>query len=529
MTIYNKIPRIPIPGCFPMRYLISIECFFGLTICYVIRFCLSLAMIRMAVHKKEHADTEACPYNATDSGKNDTKVDFTWSELEQGRVLASMFIGYLFGMIPSGMLGDMMGAGPMIAMGVLFSSVVSVLTPLAAYHSYITLCVLRIFLGVFQAMVYAPLHCVVSAWIPPQERGTWSSVVFSGSHAGSFLNGVLTGSLLGPLGLHWSTVFYVYGIVGFLWSLLFVFTTYSMPSDCPHLSEKERGILEEAGLMNPLRHEKPPWKKVLSNLAVWAVVIGMVGHDWGIFILVTDLPKFMYAILHFDIGSNGYLYASVFFLIWAVGNVTGVLTDIVDKKKLIPRTLNRKIGTTIASVGPSLGLLLSVYTNCSVSLALVALFVGSALMGFFYSSLKVSPIDIAPRFSGFVGAVAQTSGAAAGFAVPYVVGFLTPNGSLGEWRLVMWVTFIVMSVTNVIYVLFATADIQSFNSPEDAERIKQEKEAKKAEKEAKKAEKEAKKADKAGKKDNGKLKKKESMDGGKKESGEANKSSPEGT
>ncbi|KAF6203236.1 hypothetical protein GE061_003654 [Apolygus lucorum] len=76
---------------------------------------------------------------------------------------------------------------------------------------------------------------------------------------------------------------------------------------------------------------------------------------------------------------------------------------------------------------------------------------------------------------------------------PIIVDLLEPPwgidlyGSLREWRLVMWVTFVVMSVTNVIYVLFATADIQSFNSPEDAERIKQEKEAKKAEKEAKKA------------------------------------------
>uniref|UniRef100_A0A146L7D8 Sialin n=1 Tax=Lygus hesperus TaxID=30085 RepID=A0A146L7D8_LYGHE len=213
MGIYNKIPRIPIPACLPMRYLISIECFFGLTISYVIRFCLSLAMIKMASHHKSaQADTESCPYNASEQHANASKGDFEWTEIEQGRVLASMFVGYLVAMIPSGMLGDMLGAGPMLTMGVLLSSVASVLTPLAAYHSSITLCVLRAFLGVFQAMVYAPLHCIVAAWIPPQERGTWSSVVFSGSHAGSFLNGVLTGTFLGPMSLHWSTVFYIYGI-----------------------------------------------------------------------------------------------------------------------------------------------------------------------------------------------------------------------------------------------------------------------------------------------------------------------------
>uniref|UniRef100_A0A0A9YYR3 Putative inorganic phosphate cotransporter n=1 Tax=Lygus hesperus TaxID=30085 RepID=A0A0A9YYR3_LYGHE len=527
MGIYNKIPRIPIPACLPMRYLISIECFFGLTISYVIRFCLSLAMIKMASHHKSaQADTESCPYNASEQHANASKGDFEWTEIEQGRVLASMFVGYLVAMIPSGMLGDMLGAGPMLTMGVLLSSVASVLTPLAAYHSSITLCVLRAFLGVFEAMVYAPLHCIVAAWIPPQERGTWSSVVFSGSHAGSFLNGVLTGTFLGPMSLHWSTVFYIYGIAGFVWTFIFLFTTYSRPSDCPHLSEKEKKFLEEADLMKPLHKEKPSWSKVLTNLPVWAVIVGMAGHDWGIFILVSDLPKFMYAILHFNIGSNGYLYASVFFSIWAVGNITGVLTDFVDKRKIIGRTLNRKIGTTIASVGPSLGLVLSVYTNCSVELALVALFIGSALMGFFYSSLKVSPIDIAPRFSGFVGAVAQTAGAASGFAVPYVVGALTPNSSLSEWRIVMWVSFIFMSVTNVFYVVFATADIQAFNSPEDAERIKQEKEAKKAEKEAKKAGKKGKPETMSG--GERRASKKESMEGGKKEGGEANKSTTEG-
>lgn len=46
---------------------------------------------------------------------------------------------------------------------------------------------------------------------------------------------------------------------------------------------------------------------------------------------------------------------------------------------------------------------------------------------------------------------------------PYLVGVLTPNSSLNEWRIVFWIAFGVFNVTNVIYVIWASAEVQPWN------------------------------------------------------------------
>lgn len=38
-----------------------------------------------------------------------------------------------------------------------------------------------------------------------------------------------------------------------------------------------------------------------------------------------------------------------------------------------------------------------------------------------------------------------------------------------EWRLVFWITFGVMSLTNIFYIIFASADLQPWNTPKEKE------------------------------------------------------------
>lgn len=43
---------------------------------------------------------------------------------------------------------------------------------------------------------------------------------------------------------------------------------------------------------------------------------------------------------------------------------------------------------------------------------------------------------------------------------------MTPNTSLYEWRVVFWIAFGVFNVTNIVYVIWASAEIQPFNDPD---------------------------------------------------------------
>jgi MFS transporter, ACS family, solute carrier family 17 (sodium-dependent inorganic phosphate cotransporter), member 5 len=43
-----------------------------------------------------------------------------------------------------------------------------------------------------------------------------------------------------------------------------------------------------------------PWRRMLTSAPVGAVGIANVGHAWGFYTLLTELPTYMDNILHFD-------------------------------------------------------------------------------------------------------------------------------------------------------------------------------------------------------------------------------------
>lgn len=43
------------------------------------------------------------------------------------------------------------------------------------------------------------------------------------------------------------------------------------------------------------------------------------------------------------------------------------------------------------------------------------------------------------------------------------MGVLTPNQSLNEWRIVFWIVFAVFNVTNVVYIIWASGEVQPWN------------------------------------------------------------------
>lgn len=44
-----------------------------------------------------------------------------------------------------------------------------------------------------------------------------------------------------------------------------------------------------------------------------------------------------------------------------------------------------------------------------------------------------------------------------------MVGVLTPDRTLTQWRLVFWIAFAVFNVTNLVYIIWASGEIQPWN------------------------------------------------------------------
>lgn len=44
-----------------------------------------------------------------------------------------------------------------------------------------------------------------------------------------------------------------------------------------------------------------PWLSMLSSGPMWGLMIGQIAHDWALFMINADLPKYMKSVMKFSI------------------------------------------------------------------------------------------------------------------------------------------------------------------------------------------------------------------------------------
>lgn len=88
-----------------------------------------------------------------------------------------------------------------------------------------------------------------------------------------------------------------------------------------------------------------PWRQIFTSPAVIALIFAQLGHNWGFFIMVTDLPKYMNDVLKFSIKENGFYNALPFLAMWIVAQLTGFLSDFIIAKGYMSITNVRKFFT----------------------------------------------------------------------------------------------------------------------------------------------------------------------------------------
>ena len=87
------------------------------------------------------------------SFKLPTHGEFDWSSKEQGQLLGSLFYGNIISQIPAGILAEMFGGKLIFSLGILASSIVTLLTPWLAYQSFSSLIISRALVGFAQVTV----------------------------------------------------------------------------------------------------------------------------------------------------------------------------------------------------------------------------------------------------------------------------------------------------------------------------------------------------------------------------------------
>jgi len=360
-------------------------------------------------------------------------------------------------------MADRFGGKWLYGGGVLLSSVVSLLTPAAARLHIGVLIAIHVLSGLGESAMLPASYALIARWTAPQYHSVVATVIFSGANAGlisgTFMAGVLCDYEFAG---GWPSAFYVFGLVGCVWSVVWYLLCYDSPAIHPRISAAERRYWETTiGTVDLTSHPPSPWRQFLTSVPVWALTIALFAASWGYFTLMICLPLYMHDVLGFDITSNGLFSALPFAISLFAGPASGVFIDWLRTR--LPTTVVRKLVCAVAYGLIACFLMLVGYVGCNrvVDVAILCTITTCSAIG--YAVVAVNQLDLAPLHAGKIMGVTATFGSLGAIAGLHAVGELTVERSTrSDWQNVFFLMSAVYIVATVVFVIFGSGERQSW-------------------------------------------------------------------
>lgn len=470
--------RCQLPG---MRYVFAVCGFLGFCTLYAIRVNINVAIVAMvnstAIYQNDNkTESGECKVSPPPLVANATIYDvskdgeFIWTPKLQSIVIGAFYYGYCISQIPGGRIAEIFSGKWVFGIGTVITAVLTLFTPLAARYSVILLITIRAMEGFAQGVTMPAMHSMLGRWIPDSEKAFISTLVYCGINVGTVVTMPLSGILCNSsLFGGWPSAFYVIGIWGCFWFLLWCFFVSDTPASHPFITRKELKYITSDQKIE-LNGELPPipWLKIFTSLPVWAIIIAQIGSDWCFYTLVNDLPTFFSTILHLNIEKNGYLSAFPHLLQTAIGLAVAFTSDYLIKKGCASVGFMRKFCNSVSGFGPALALVGVCLAGCDVTLNVVFFTLSLAVGGFCYSGYMLSHLDLSPEYAGTLMGIANTISNLTGFLAPLVVGALTEEfQTLYQWRIVFGIAIILLIITNLFFLFFSSTVKQDWASVPD--------------------------------------------------------------
>jgi MFS transporter, ACS family, glucarate transporter len=181
-----------------------------------------------------------------------------------GWVTSVFFLSYSAFEIPTGALGDRIGPRRVLTRIVLWWSAFTSLTGMVS--NYGVLLVVRFCFGMGEAGAYPNASTVIARWMPASQRARAWGLVWMTSQIGAAISPLLVIPIQVKYG--WRASFYVFGILGMIWSAVWFVWFRDWPSEKQGVTPSE---LEEIGTGAATTHTGMPWRAALNNPSFWRI------------------------------------------------------------------------------------------------------------------------------------------------------------------------------------------------------------------------------------------------------------------
>lgn len=367
------------------------------------------------------------------------------------------FVGYLFFEIPSNLALHRFGARRwmariMVTWGIVAAAMAFVPTSGWLYS-------LRVVLGIAEAGFFPGMLLYLTFWFPRKERVRLTALFLLAIPISSALGSPLSAAVIqfgdGLFGLAgWRVMFLIEGLPAILLGLMTWFHLTDRPAQAKWLSVQERAWLtdtmdaENAATAQRFHY---PLRRALTDLRVWGLGMVYFGVVYGLYALSFFLPTIVAGFAEtfqttYSLFETGLIVAIPF----AVGAVAMVFWS-RHSDRTGERVWHVAAPTLLGAVSIPVALYLQSPFAVMLAVTLTAVGIFSALPVFWY---------LPTTFLSGVGAAAgialvNSLGNSAGFAAPYITGWL--SDTTGSNKAGLWVVGLAMFGAAMLVLLLRAA------------------------------------------------------------------------
>lgn len=326
-----------------------------------------------------------------------------------GWVTGVFTLAYALFEIPTGALGDRLGARRVLTRIVTWWSACTALT--GAVTGLYPLLVVRFLFGAGEAGAFPNASIVVNRWFRPAQRATMSGVCLSAGQIGGAFAPVLVVPLQQRFG--WRAAFVVFGAVGLVWALVW----YAWFRDTPQ-ARAGSAAHAAAGASSPGHgHGRGfPWRTALSSPTVIALLAVAFCYIYVYNFFQTWFHTFL--VNGRGVSESGLFVSSLPFLVAVVMNVAGGAASDALVGRLGRARGRRILGAVSLAAAAALVAAAASTARPDLTVVLLALAYGAITfqqsgvfgvcldVGGAYAGAMVGLMNTAAQIGGFVGSVA---------------------------------------------------------------------------------------------------------------------------